>query len=121
MTGIQKNIKAAGRGDVDHFKPIPLEVQNAIHKLLGHLQKVMRHRKNGDPVSYEAALKDLPHEYKHKYHELIVLGAQYTITKFDVRRGREGIELLTKNHYEIVEENGFRFYRKVSTVLMSIF
>ena len=86
--------------------------------MLGHLQKVMRHRKNGDPVSYEAALKNLPYEYKHTYHELMVNGAQYTVTKFDIRRGQEGIELLTKSHYEIVEENGFKFYKKVGNILI---
>ena len=117
LTGIQKNIKAAGKGDTAHFQPLPLEVQNAIHKLLGNLQTLVRHRKNGDPVSYETALKKLPHEYKHTYHLLIVNGAQYTVTKFDARRGQEGIELLTKSHYEIVEENDFKFYKKVKIIL----
>ena len=118
LTGIQKNIKAAGKGDTAHFQPLPLEVQNAIHKLLGNLQTLVRHRKNGDPVSYEAALKNLPYEYKHNYHELIVNGAQYTVTKFDIRHGQEGIELLTKNHYVIVDENGFKFYKKVRNLLI---
>lgn len=113
--GIKKNVKAAGRGDTTHFKPMPLEVQSAIHKLLGNLNALMRHRKNGDPVSYEEALRKLPHEYKHRYHELIVFGGQYTVAKFDVRRGQEGIEYLTKSHYVIEEDGDFKYWRKVNT------
>ena len=113
LTGIKKNIKAAGKGDTTHFKPLPLEVENAIHTLLGKVLQIMKHRRDGNPTSYENALKEIPYEYKHSYHELIVIGAQYTITKFEIRRGQEGIEMLTKGHFKIIEKDGLKCFTRV--------
>ena len=113
MNGIKKKIKDAGRAEVNHTPVIPDEPQAAIHKLLGNLLTVMKNRKNGDPTSYEESLKLLPNEYKHNYHELLVAAVQYIVTNFDLQRGREGIEKLTKSHFVQVEENGVKFFRKV--------
>ena len=113
MNGIKKKIKDAGRAEINHFVAMPGDPQVAINKLLGNLLTVMKTRKAGDRTQYEESLKLLPFEYKHNYHELLVSGVQYIVTKFDLRRGREGIELLTKSHFVLVEENGIKFFRKV--------
>ena len=73
----------------------------------------MKHRRDGNPTSYKNALKEIPYEYKHSYHELIVIGAQYTITKFEIRRGQEGIEMLTKGHFKIIEKDGLKCFTRV--------
>ena len=108
-----KNIKQAGRGDTVHTKALPDEVTAGIHKLLGNLQIVMKHRRDGNLSNYMAALNKIPPNYRHKYHILLVIGAQYTVTCFDLRRGSEGIEFLTKHHFKLVEKDGFKFLEKV--------
>ena len=114
MKGINTNIKSAGRGDVSHFKALPDDFLDSIHGMLANLQNLMEYRKESQLVSYQEAVNLLPHEYRNTYHILLVLGAQYIITTYDLRRGREGIEHLTKKHFQIAEENGFRFFKKVT-------
>ena len=87
MNGIKKKIKDAGRAEINHFVAMPGDPQVAINKLLGNLLTVMKTRKAGDRTQYEESLKLLPFEYKHNYHELLVSGVQYIVTKFDLRRG----------------------------------
>ena len=116
MTGIVKNIKRSGRGDTKRFEPLPEYAQAAIHTLLGNLQDLMKHRLNRDEKNYKIALNLIPNEYRHSYHELLVLGAQYTITSFDIRRGQEGIQLLLKDHFQVIEKDGHRFFQKVRTI-----
>ena len=113
INGIVKNIKRAGRGDTNRTKALPENVTAAIHKLLGNLQALMKHRKNRNGPRYMAALNKIPSEYRHKYHILLVEGAQYTVTCFDLRRGQEGIEFLTKGHFKLVKKDGFIFLEKV--------
>ena len=108
-----KNIKQAGRGDVDHTKSLPDEVTAGIHTLLGNLQTLMKHRRDQNLSAYMSALNKIPPDYRQKYHILLVWGAQYTVTCFDLRRGREGIEFLTKHHFNLVEKDGFKFLEKV--------
>ena len=113
MTGIVKNIKRSGRGDTKHFEALPEYAQAAIHTLLGNLQNLMKHRLNREEKAYQIALNLIPNEYRHSYHELLVLGAEYTVVSFDVRRGQEGIAMLTKNHFQVVEKDGYTFFQKV--------
>ena len=113
FNGIKKNLKKAGKGETDHFAPLPENVVASIHKFLGQIQKVMEARVQSNPHSYETALKSLPHEFRNNYHEYLQLGAEYVVMTFDIRRGREGMADLVKDHFEIVEENGFKYFKKV--------
>ena len=113
MTGIKKNIKAAGKAEVNHFAPLPEEVIAAIHKLLGQVLTVMKFRMESNPIGYEKALKSLPAAHRNNYHELLVLGAEYVVISFDMRRGQEGVEFLTKAHFQIVDKDGLKRFEKV--------
>ena len=44
----------------------------------------------------------------------LVLGVQFDITLFDIRRGREGIAMLTRDHFEPHESDGYQYYKKVN-------
>ena len=117
VTGIVKNIKDAGRGEVDHTKTMPEDVQTSIHKLLGNLIATMEFRKDGDEIAYKESLKNLPSEFRNSYHILLLWGAQYIITTFDLRRGREGIQELTKGHFKlVVDKNGEKRFDKVHCI-----
>ena len=113
VKGINSNIKIAGRGDTTRTKALPDEFLDSLHRMLANLQNVMKYRNESQLGSYQEALNLLPNEYKNTYHILLVLGAQYIVTTYDIRRGREGIEFLTKKHFQVAEENGFKFYKKV--------
>ena len=114
VTGIKKNIKQAGKGDTEHFAPLPDDVVASIHNLLGKVQAVMKARLDSNPIAYEKVLSALSHEFKNNYHELLLLGTQYIVHSFDIRRGREGIADLKKGHFKLVEQDGFKFFRKVN-------
>ena len=113
MTGIVKNIKRSGRGETKRYEPLPDHAQAAIHTLLGNLQILVEHRLNKDKKNYRLALNSIPEDYRHCYHELIVLGAEYTVISFDIRRGQEGIAYLLKDHFQLVEKDGYKFLQKV--------
>ena len=113
MKGITKNIKKAGRGETSHFKAMPDHIKTGIHKLLGIVLSVMKYRASGDMGLYKKYLNMLPAEYKDSYHELLLYGSEYTVVNFDLRRGQEGMEYLEKSHYELIEEDGAKYYKKV--------
>ena len=119
MVGIKKNIKAAGKGDVNRFKPLPEEVLAAIHKLLGQVLTVMKFRMESNSVGYERALNSLPVAHRNNYHELLVLGAEYVVITFDLRRGQEGVEYLKKSHFQLVNKDGLKRFEKVNYIIIS--
>ena len=65
---------------------MPPEAQRAIHQLFGNLIKVISAR---NTVDYDAALLQLPEEFRDRYHELLLKGVMYVVLLFDVRRGRD--------------------------------
>ena len=77
------------------------------------LQELLEARLAKDQDRYQAALQRIPEGYRHKYHVPLSLTMQFTMTLMDGRRGAEGIELLTKNHWRIIEENGKKYIKKV--------
>ena len=73
----------------------------------------MEYRLKLDGKNYQIALNLIPDDYRHCYHELMVLGAEYTVVSFDIRRGQEGIAYLKKEHFQLVEKDGYKFLQKV--------
>ena len=79
---------------------------------MGKLQRLMEAREAKNELEYHEALDQLPPMWRPKFAELLCFAIQYIITTMDVRRGREGIETLPKNFYEIQEEAGLKFFAK---------
>ena len=105
------------RGETTHHPPIPDETQDAIFQLAANVYEVMEARYEMDYQRYYDTLKNIPEIFRDSYHILISLLAQFIVTFFDGRRGAEGIELLTKSHWKLQEENGKRILKKVHTLI----
>ena len=67
-----------------------------------------------DQAKYDEALGTIPEMYRNNYHVLFSLVFQFIVTYFDGRRGAEGIEHLTKQHWVLVDENGRKYLKKVN-------
>ena len=113
LKGLQKETKAQGRGDTDHHKPIDKESLAKIFKLGADVSAVFDAKESGGNVA--DAVSKLPQEYQGSYHYLLQHMVQFLLTLFDVRRGQEGIDSLTKTHFkkEHYQEGGYDIYRKV--------
>ena len=109
---MKKEVKEAGRGETDSHPPIPEETINAIFKLAADHQEVLEARFQKDRPRYEQALLNLPEAYRNKYHASLSNVMQFQLTLMDGRRGAEGIEKLTINHWQIVDEPGRKKYAK---------
>ena len=110
-----------GRGEVEHHAEIPKDTLDAIWSLCSNLEKLLEARKSKDGNAYLEALAKIPHEWRDRYHELLRICIQFLVTLLDVRRGNEGLEFLTKHHFELREEGGFKFFAKVSSEIVEIF
>ena len=111
-------IYRTGRAEINHHKPIPNDTLDAIWKLCSSLEKLLEARKSEDAVVYETSLQEIPIDWRDKYNELLRICIQFIITLLDVRRGIEGLELLTKGHFKLREEDGNIFFEKVSCNLL---
>ena len=82
----------------------------ALQKLLVVLQKIMD-CPDKDSLEYKELIKDLPMGYEKSYHRLIQYGAIMIICLHTGRRGREGIDELTKSHFmkKTTEEDGVHY------------
>ena len=102
-----------GKGEIEHHKEIPEDTLNAIWDLCAKLEYLLEARDSENYEAYMEALDQIPFAWKHKYHELLRICIQFLLTLLDIRRGNEGLELLTKEHFELMEEAGIKFYKKV--------
>ena len=113
IKGIRREIKADGRGETDHKAEIPDETLDAILSLGAILVRILEARLVKDSDAYNKAINELPNSYKHEWHILLRLVVQFVVTMYDCRRAKEGLELLTKTHFEIAESKGLKFFKKV--------
>ena len=117
--GFKKKLKAAGRGDPKHNEEIPKSSLDRIMVLLRKLQAIFRAAKNFGKNSAEykkavAELAELADGYQNRYHFLLQYAAGYLLLSLFARRGREGIDTLTKKHFEKVfdEEENYSYWAK---------
>ena len=116
---LQKEIKEVGRAETDNHPPIPDATMVAIFRMAAVHQELFEARLEMDEERYKAALGKIPLEYQDKYHVSFALLMQFMITLHDGRRGAEGIELLTKSHWKIVDQNGKKYVQKVSKSILN--
>ena len=114
--GFKKKLKAAGRGDPKHNEEIPKSSLVKIMDLLKKLQATFRAAKNfgKDSAEYKKLVAELPDGYQDRYHFLLQYAAGYLLLSLFARRGREGIDTLTKKHFEKVfdEEENYSYWAK---------
>ena len=111
--GLYKKLKENGKGDTAHYEELPEKHLTEIFKLLAAVQGVMAARKNKDREAYEQAKNHLPVSYHENYHMLMQCGAQFILTLYNCRRGRQGISFMTRNHFAKKYVDGQYFYVKV--------
>ena len=97
FTGLQKKLKAEGKGDTTHKPEIPAETQRAFHIIFGKLARVLNAR---GCDNYQEELLTLPEECQNNYNDLLQLAVMYIIVMYDCRRGQEGLVELTKYFFE---------------------
>ena len=96
FSGLQKKLKAEGKGDTTHKPEIPAETQRAFHIIFGNLARVLNAR---GCDNYEEELQNLPQECRNNYNELLQLAVMYIVVMFDCRRGQEGLIEMTKHFF----------------------
>ena len=106
-------MKANSKGDTQHREEIPTDSWESIMDLLKILQAIMRSKK--DTPEYMENVKKLPLEYQDSYHFLMHYAIIFLLLALFARRGREGIDSLTKSHFEkkFDKKNNYYFYQKV--------
>lgn len=115
VKGTRREIKQAGRGETDRKTEIPQETLDAFLTLGDQLRRILEVRlvKNSD--DYLKTVAELPTAYRDNWHLLLRLVVQFVVTMYDCRRACEGLEFLTKTHFEIEESNGMKYFKKVSS------
>ena len=64
---------------------------------------------------YQKLVAKLPKGYENCYHFLIQYGVVFIVLSLFGRRAREGIDFLTKSHFQkkYDEENNYSYWKKV--------
>ena len=107
-------LKSAGKADTQHHEPIPQESEDAMFDLIAKLQAIMS-VEDKKTQKYKDLVAKLPLEDRNNYHFLIQYSAGYLFMSMFARRGSQGIDELTKSHFEVVvdKENNLKFWQKV--------
>ena len=96
IKSLHREIKTEGRGDTQHYEPIDDESLGRIFGFIALITACFTTR--GTPA-YEDNIEKLPDQCKKRFHYMLQASAQFLITLLDIRRGREGLIKLTKDHY----------------------
>ena len=94
-----KELKAAGKADTNHNEPIEEETEDRINDLLALVQKIME-EKDTESENFKNLVESLPEEYHQTWHKIAQWGVMFLIMKNCARRAREGIDIMTKDHFE---------------------
>ena len=96
-----KELKAAGKADTNHNEPIEEETEDKINDMLAIVQKIME-EKDTESEIFKTLVESLPvpEEYRQNWHKLTQWGVMFLIMKNCARRGREGFDIMTKDHFE---------------------
>ena len=98
--GYARKLKFLGRGDTSHRQQIPDSSMDAIMGLLRLLQGILRCKDKEDKPEYRDLVEKLPTGYEDIYHFLIQYAIVFQILSLFGKRAKEGIDTLTKGHFE---------------------
>ena len=104
------NLVQNNRAETTHHEEVSPETMEAIIELLCNVKDALEAR--GTP-EYQSKLNMIPVEWQTKMNYLLQYGAQLVLTLFDVRRGKEGLEILRKEDLVEIEDDlyEFRYFR----------
>lgn len=94
------------RAETEHHEEVDPETMNAIMKLLVNVKNALLAR---GTEKYNELLSKIPAGYHGQLNYLLQYGALFILTLYEVRRGREGLELLRKADFTIFEDAVFDF------------
>ena len=114
MKGFAREVKSLGRGDTKHHQPLDEESLKKIYSLGADVCAVLEARIS-DKTKLQDAVSRLPQQYHGSYHYLLQSMVQFVMTMFDVRRGKDGLDMLTKDHFQKCHytQGGYDYYKKV--------
>ena len=109
-----KKLKQSGKGDTQHHKEIPESSVRKLNELLILLQKIMNCKQKGG-TTYQELVSKLPKNFQDSYHRLLQWSVIYVILFAFARRASEGVDALTKKHFEKFydEEEEYYYYTQV--------
>ena len=115
--GFVRGIKAEGRGETKHTPAIEDQSLKKVFRFAAAMTELYEaHLENSHgnwTDRYKKALAALPEEVQDCHHLWIRHLAQFTICLFAIRRGLEGLETLTIQHYKLeVDAVGNKSWRK---------
>ena len=124
-SGFCKALLKDGRADVEHKNEIPARVMEKIQKLLYNTVQAIKGRGTDE---YEELLQKIPLHLHSQLNKLLQYGAQYELTRFNVRRGRENIcefkkkdierqldEIYNFHYYRVIKAEGDKNHKKTPT------
>ena len=88
----------------------------AIWKLLASVKDIFEARGTKE---YRAKLTaEIPLSWQNKINYILQFGMQFILTLYEVRRGRENLDQLRRNDFEIIEDKiyNFKYIRLVSVM-----
>ena len=97
---------ANNRSETEHHEEIDPITMVGITKLLVDVVDALEAR---GTESYQEKLSKIPVEWQDKLNRILQDGVQFILTLYEVRRGKEGLELLKKKDFIIFEDSVFDF------------
>ncbi len=114
LKGLHRELKVQGLGDTKHYPELPTSVLGQIFQAFHKVTQFAQAWKNGDHKSAMELWNDLPDSYQSKPNLLMQHAVTVTIILADLRRGREGLAELQKDHFEkkVDHETGQHYFQK---------
>lgn len=122
LAGLPSVPKPIGKNDTTHHPEIDESSMNKIFEFCALVTAVIISRDTLDPSCLKAKLPGSDHfsaeekfKFTENYHTLLQMAVQFILTLFECRRGCEGLDSLTKDHYrlDVDPASNKKFYRKV--------
>ena len=94
------------RSETEHHEEIDPITMVGITQLIMDVVDALEAR---GTESYQEKLSKIPFEWQDKLNRILQDGVQFILTLYEVRRGKEGLELLKKKDFIIFEDSVFDF------------
>ena len=95
------------RGQTVHKEEVSPDTMEAIWKLLASAKDIFEARGTKE---YRAKLTaEIPLSWQNKINYILQFGMQFILTLYEVRRGRENLDQLRRNDFEIIEDKIYNF------------
>lgn len=114
MKGLCKELKVQGLGETEHYPELPTSVLGEMFKAFHKVTIFAKAWKNGDNSTALNIWDELPAAYQTKPNLLMQHAVTIIVILSDLRRGREGLAELRKDHFEkkVDHETGQHYFQK---------